>query len=372
MIVVMKKNACKEEILQVSAQLQEAGFHCHVVEGTEKTIIGAVGDKSRLLNMPLEALPCVEKVIPILAPYKLASREFKPEETLIKVGDITIGGSSLHIIAGPCAVESEEQILLTAQLVRETGATLLRGGAFKPRTSPYSFQGLGEKGLRLLALAREKTALPIVTEAIDITSIDLVAYYADIIQIGARNMQNYALLKKAAKTGKPIMLKRGLSATIEEWILAAEYIITAGNPQVIFCERGIRTFETYTRNTLDLSAVPIIKHLTHLPIIVDPSHGTGNWRWISPMAQAAVAAGADGLMIEVHPSPADALSDGAQSLNPANFRRLMENLSNIAPYTGKKLIPPSPYLPADEPDNLEYTAQACCRNNTANTAEKEA
>lgn len=337
MIVVMKKNTCKEEILKVSVQLQDAGFHCHIVEGTEKTIIGAVGDKSRLLNIPLEALPCVEKVIPILAPYKLASREFKPEDTLIQVGALTIGGPHLHIIAGPCAVESADQVLLTAQIVKKAGATLLRGGAFKPRTSPYSFQGLGEDGLRYLAQAREKTGLPIVTEAIDTASIDLVAYYADIIQIGARNMQNYALLKKAAKTGKPIMLKRGLSSTIEEWILAAEYIITAGNPQVIFCERGIRTFETYTRNTLDLSAVPIIKHLTHLPIVVDPSHGTGNWRWIIPMGQAAIAAGADGLMIEVHPSPEDALSDGAQSLNPVNFSRLMANLSNIAQYTGKTL-----------------------------------
>jgi 3-deoxy-7-phosphoheptulonate synthase len=339
MIVVMKKNACKEEINRVSAQLQEAGFHCHLVVGTEKTIIGAVGDKSRLLNIPLEALPCVEKVIPILAPYKLASREFQPEDTLIQIGPVTLGGSELHVMAGPCAVESEEQILLTAQIVKEAGATILRGGAFKPRTSPYSFQGLGEEGLRYLALAREKTGLPVVTEAIDSASVDLVAYYADIIQIGARNMQNYALLKKVAKTGKPILLKRGLSATIEEWILAAEYIITAGNSQVILCERGIRTFETCTRNTLDLSAVPIIKHLSHLPIIVDPSHGTGKWRWVTSMAQAAVAAGADGLMIEVHPSPEDALSDGAQSLNPANFRQLMENLRNIARYTGKKLRP---------------------------------
>lgn len=340
MIVVMKRNSPKEEILKVSAQLQEAGFHCHLVEGTEKTIIGAVGDKSRLLNIPLEALPCVEKVIPILAPYKLASREFKAEDTLIRVGNVTIGGSALHVMAGPCAVESKEQVLLTAQIVKDAGATILRGGAFKPRTSPYSFQGLGEAGLQYLALAREKTGLPIVTEAIDTASIDLVAYYADLIQIGARNMQNYALLKKAAKTGKPILLKRGLSATIEEWILAAEYIITTGNPQVIFCERGIRTFETATRNTLDLSAVPIIKHLTHLPIVVDPSHGTGKWRCVSSMAQAAVAAGADGLMIEVHPSPEEAFSDGAQSLNPANFRQLMTNLSNITQFTGKRLAAP--------------------------------
>ncbi|HHY05453.1 MAG TPA: 3-deoxy-7-phosphoheptulonate synthase [Clostridia bacterium] len=336
MIIVMKKNSQKEEILKVSHQLQEAGFHCHLVEGTEKTIIGAVGDKSRLMNIPLEALPCVEKVIPILAPYKLTSREFKPEDTLIRVGNITIGGSELQVIAGPCAVEGKEELLLIAQIVKQAGASILRGGAFKPRTSPYSFQGLGEKGLQYLALAREKTGLPIVTEVIDTASVDLVAYYADIIQIGARNMHNYALLKKAAKTNKPILLKRGLSATIEEWILAAEYIITADNPHIILCERGIRTFETYTRNTLDLSAVPIIKYLTHLPIIVDPSHGTGKWRWVSSMAQAAVAAGADGLMLEVHPCPEKAFSDGAQSLNPDNFQKLMTNLNNLAPYISKK------------------------------------
>lgn len=354
MIVVMKKGSQKEEILKVSAQLQEAGFQCHIVEGTERTIIGAVGEKSRLLNIPLEALPCVEKVIPILAPYKLASREFKPEDTLIQVGNLTIGGSELHVMAGPCAVESKEQLLLTAQIVKNAGATILRGGAFKPRTSPYSFQGLGEKGLEYLALAREQTGLPIITEAIDIASMDLVAYYADIIQIGARNMQNYAFLKKAAKTGKPILLKRGLSATIEEWILAAEYIISTGNPHVILCERGIRTFETYTRNTLDLSAIPIIKHLTHLPIIVDPSHGTGKWRWVSSMAQAAVVAGADGLMIEVHPSPKDALSDGVQSLNQQNFENLMTSLHHLVEYTGKRLVTPNSLPnPADNVNSSE-------------------
>ena len=338
MIVVMKKNACKEEINRVSAQLQEAGFHCHLVVGTEKTIIGAVGDKSRLLNIPLEALPCVEKVIPILAPYKLASREFQPEDTLIQIGPVTLGGSELHVMAGPCAVESEEQILLTAQIVKEAGATILRGGAFKPRTSPYSFQGLGEEGLRYLALAREKTGLPVVTEAIDSASVDLVAYYADIIQIGARNMQNYALLKSRqnrqtnpVKT-RPFRHNRGMDFGCRIHHHGRQlpgHLMRKRHP----------TFETCTRNTLDLSAVPIIKHLSHLPIIVDPSHGTGKWRWVTSMAQAAVAAGADGLMIEVHPSPEDALSDGAQSLNPANFRQLMENLRNIARYTGKKLRP---------------------------------
>lgn len=342
MIIVMQKGTGEEEIQKVSSQLEFMGFLTHVVRGTEKTIIGAVGDKSRLLNVSPEALPFVEKVIPILAPYKLASREFKPDDTTITIGDVTIGGNEIQVMAGPCAVESLDQLLEAAQLVKEAGARILRGGAYKPRTSPYAFQGLGRQGLEYLALAREKTGLLVVTEVMEPQSVDLVAEYADILQIGARNMQNYSLLREVANCHKPVMLKRGPSATIEEWILAAEYILAAGNPQVILCERGIRTFETtHTRNTLDLSAVPVIKHLTHLPIVVDPSHGTGKWRWVQSMAKAAVAAGADALIIEVHPNPGEALCDGPQSLSPENFHNLMSGLAPLAHAVGRRLAGPS-------------------------------
>lgn len=337
MIVVMQKGATEEQLQEVVQILEDKGFRTQITRGAEKTIVGAVGDKSRLLDLAIEAITGVEKVIPILAPYKLASREYKREDTVIKIGDLSLGGQYLQVMAGPCAVESEEQLLETACIIKNAGARILRGGAFKPRSSPYSFQGLEETGLKLLARAREKTGLLIVTEVMDTQKVELVSYYADILQIGARNMQNYPLLRSVAKTGKPVLLKRGLSATIEEWILSAEYILKEGNPQVILCERGIRTFETYTRNTLDLSAIPVIKYLTHLPVIVDPSHGTGKWRWVQPMAQAAVAAGADGLMIEVHPNPSEALSDGPQSLTPENFNKLMNNLLPIARSVGKKL-----------------------------------
>jgi len=337
MIVVLQKGANEEQLQNVITQLESFGFLTHVVRGTEKTIIGAIGDKSRLVELPLEAMPGVEKVVPVLAPYKLASREFKPTDTIIKIGNVSIGGPEVQIMAGPCAVESKEQLLETAEIVKNAGVKILRGGAYKPRSSPYSFQGLKEKGLEYLALAREKTGLLIITEVLDPHTIDLVAYYADILQIGARNMQNFSLLQEAAKSGKPILLKRGPSATIEEWILAAEYIMAAGNPNVILCERGIRTFETYTRNTLDLSAVPVIKHLSHLPVVVDPSHGTGKWRWVKPMSQAAVACGADGLIIEVHPHPGEALSDGSQSLTPENFTELMKSLGTIAQAVGRKI-----------------------------------
>lgn len=338
MIVTMLNDCLEDELKNVVQQLENAGFKTQIIAGTEKTVIAAVGDKSRLMYIALEAMPGVEKVVPILSPFKMASREYKREDTIIKVGNLTIGGPQIQVMAGPCAIESKEQLLETAKLVKKAGATILRGGAYKPRSSPYSFQGLEEKGLQYLAEVREELNMPVITEAIDTPSLKLVAHYTDIIQIGARNMQNYPLLKKAALTEKPILLKRGLSATIEEWILAAEYIISAGNPQVIMCERGIRTFETYTRNTLDLSAVPVIKHLTHLPITVDPSHGTGKWRLVQPMALAAVAAGADALMIEVHPNPSMALSDGPQSLNPASFQLLMDSIAPVVCAVGKRMV----------------------------------
>jgi len=278
----------------------------------------------------LEAMPGVEKVCPIMKPYKLASREFKAENSVIEVRNLKIGDGSIQIIAGPCAVEGREKLIEIALKVKEAGATMLRGGAYKPRTSPYSFQGLELEGLKILAEAREITGLPVVTEVMDPRGVETVAEYADVLQIGARNMQNFFLLREVGKIDKPVLLKRGPSATIEEWIMAAEYIISSGNPKVIMCERGIRTFETYTRNTLDLSAVPLIKHLTHLPIVVDPSHGTGKWRLVEPMAMAAVVAGCDGVMVEVHQNPQEALSDGPQSLNPENFARLVEKIKRLS------------------------------------------
>ncbi|AHF07291.1 3-deoxy-7-phosphoheptulonate synthase [Desulfitobacterium metallireducens] len=330
MIIVLKKGVEEVKIQEITERLSEVGFKVHLSQGVEKTIIGAVGDRSRLKGLDLEALSWVEKVVPILAPYKLVSREFHPTDTIIKVGNLEIGGSQIHIMAGPCSVESRSQILETAHAVREAGATILRGGAFKPRTSPYAFQGLEEEGLKFLAEAREETGLAVTTEVVDVRDVELVAYYTDILQIGARNMQNFNLLKEVAKTNKPILLKRGPSATLEEWMLAAEYILDGGNDQVMFCERGIRTFENYTRNTLDLSMVPALHSLSHLPVIVDPSHGTGRWQLVSPMAKAAIAAGADGLIVEVHPQPEKALSDGKQSLTLPNFQKMMAELDKIA------------------------------------------
>lgn len=331
MIVVMEHKASQQQIQAVMDKLSQAGFQLHLSQGVSRTIIGVIGanTKDRLAAMAVEAMPGVEKVVPILHPFKLAGRDFKPEPTLVPVGDLVIGGKAVHVMAGPCAVESEEQLLQVAHAVKEAGATILRGGAYKPRTSPYSFQGLGEEGLKLLAKAREATGLKIVTEVTAVEHLPLVAEYADILQIGARNMQNFHLLREIGKTNKPVLLKRGPCATFEEWILAAEYIMAEGNFNVIFCERGIRTFETYTRNTLDLSSVPVIKQLTHLPIVVDPSHGTGKWQLVKPLALAAVAAGADGLMIEVHPNPSEALSDGPQSLTPENFSALMSELRSV-------------------------------------------
>jgi len=302
-------------------------------------VIGAIGDKKPERVQQIEAMEGVEKIVHILQPYKLAGREFHPEPSVVSVGPVRVGPDTLTVIAGPCAVESEEQILTVAEAVKEAGATMLRGGAFKPRTSPYSFQGLAEEGLKLLALARERTGLPVVTEVMNPQDVELVASYADVLQIGARNMQNFPLLREVGRTNKPVLLKRGLAATIEEWLMAAEYIMSAGNHNVILCERGIRTFETATRNTLDLNAVPVVKHLSHLPIIVDPSHGTGKWPYVIPMARAAVAAGADGLIVEVHPRPEEAVSDGQQSLKPEKFRELMQEVSAIAAVLGRQLTP---------------------------------
>ncbi len=329
MIIVMERFALSADIEQVSEKLKDRGFQVHLSQGVQRTIIGAIGEGIQENMDSFLVLPGVEKIVPIVQPFKLASREFKAEPTVIKAGSTAIGDGSIQIIAGPCAVESREKYLEIAALVKENGATMLRGGAFKPRTSPYSFQGLEQEGLKILAEARELTGLPVITEVMDPRMVDLVAEFADVLQVGARNMQNYFLLRELGRIDKPIMLKRGPSATIEEWIMAAEYIISSGNSQVILCERGIRTFEKYTRNTLDLSAVPLIKQLTHLPIIVDPSHGTGKWKLVEPMALAAIGAGCDGLMIEVHQNPSEALSDGPQSLTPDNFRKLVANVRNI-------------------------------------------
>ena len=335
MIVVMSSGATREEIDKVIDRLGGLGFQIHLSEGVERTIIGAIGDKTILSEVALEAMHGVEKVVPILQPYKLVSREFKDHNSVVKVGDIEIGGSQLHVMAGPCAVESLEQLMETAIKVKEAGATILRGGAFKPRTSPYAFQGLEEEGLKMLAEVRDRTGLKIITEVVDPRNVELVARYADILQIGARNMQNFFLLKEVSCIDKPVVLKRGSSATVEEWLMAAEYLMSGGNYSVILCERGIRTFETYLRNTLDLSAVPVAKQLSHLPVIVDPSHAVGKWKYVNPMAVAAVAAGADGLLIEVHPNPSQALCDGPQSLTPENFNCLMNDIRNIAKALGK-------------------------------------
>jgi len=329
MIIVMERNARPEDVLRVEENLREKGFSIHLSQGVERTIIGAVGEHSRVSLESLEALPGVDKIVRILRPFKLASREFKQDSSTVQVGEQTFGAGQMQIIAGPCAVEGRENYLEIAMLVKEAGATMLRGGAFKPRTSPYSFQGLQEAGLEILAEARALTGLPVVTEVVDPRLVSLVAEYVDVLQIGARNMQNFFLLQEVGKINKPVILKRGPSATIEEWIMAAEYILSGGNSQVILCERGIRTFETYTRNTLDLSAVPLLKNLTHLPVIVDPSHGTGKWQLVEPMARAAVVAGCDGVMVEVHQRPEEALSDGPQSLNPDRFARMVEKLKRL-------------------------------------------
>ena len=337
MIVVMSPTAKASEIEHVIDRITRAGLKVHISEGSVRTIIGIIGDKKIIAELPFGALPGVEKTISVTSSYKLVSREFHAENTVIDVGGVKVGGAELTVMAGPCAVESWEQLLESAQAVKRGGAAFLRGGAYKPRTSPYSFQGLEEKGLAMLAKARELTGLKIVTEVTDTSSADVVAAYADVLQVGARNMQNFQLLKKVGKLGKPVLLKRGLAATLNEWLHAAEYIMNEENYQVIFCERGIRTFEDYTRNTLDLSAVAALKGISHLPVIVDPSHGTGKWHLVPPMAKAAAACGADGLMIEVHPNPEEALSDGDQSLTPENFAQMMKEVSVLAQAVGRSL-----------------------------------
>jgi 3-deoxy-7-phosphoheptulonate synthase len=338
MIIVMKGAATEEDLQRVIQTIEELGYQSHVIRGTQRSVVGAVGDergKARLQS--LEALPGVESVVPILQPFKLASREFKPTKTIVRVRDVEIGGDRLPVVAGPCSVESEDQILETAKAVKEAGASILRGGAFKPRTSPYAFQGLGEEGLRLLTAAREETGLAIVTEVLKPEDVDLVAGTADMLQVGARNMQNFALLKRVGEARKPVLLKRGISSTIQEFLMAAEYILSEGNYDVVLCERGIRTFETATRFTLDLNAVPVIRKLSHLPVVVDPSHGTGHWEYVGPMAKAAVACGADGLMIEVHVRPEIAFSDGIQSLKPTLFRELMREIAPFVQAAGRRL-----------------------------------
>ena len=337
MIVIMNPSATKEEIQKVENKLIDLGFKTHPIYGEVKTVIGAIGDKRLLDTQLITSMQAVENIVPIMKPYKLASKELHKEKTIITVGDANIGSDEIVVIAGPCAVEDEEAFYETARKVKAAGAKILRGGAFKPRTSPYSFQGLEEKGLKMLDQARKETGLPIVTEVVDTRDVEIVAKYSDILQIGARNMQNFRLLTEAGATQKPVLLKRGLSATIEEWLMAAEYIISSGNANIILCERGIRTFETATRNTIDISAIPVAKELSHLPIIADPSHATGTWKYVDALSKAAVAAGADGLIIEVHNEPTKALCDGPQSLRPEKFASLIEQLKLVATAVQRKL-----------------------------------
>lgn len=337
MIVIMRQGATREQIDNVEKQLTELGFRTHPIFGEIKTVIGAIGDKRQFNPQTISSMPGVENLVPIMRPFKLASRELKQVPSLIELDDVKIGGNEIIVMAGPCAIENEESFLETAIKVKEAGAKILRGGAFKPRTSPYAFQGLEEDGLKMMAAAREATGLKIVTEVVDTRDVELVSSYADILQIGARSMQNFRLLHEAGMSGKPVLLKRGLSATIEEWLMSAEYILSAGNPNVILCERGIRTFETATRNTIDLSAIPVVKELSHLPIFVDPSHATGSWKYVSALSKGAIATGADGLIIEVHPDPSCALCDGPQSLRPTKFAQLMRELAPVAQAVGRIL-----------------------------------
>ena len=332
MVIIMNPEATAENIKAVIRTIEDAGLEAKVMDGASQRIVGVIGDKRRLGDVTFEAMDGVEKTVAISKSYKLASREFHPRSSVVDVAGVKIGDGTPVVMSGPCAVESREQLFEAADIVKKAGAQFLRGGAYKPRTSPYSFQGLEEQGLKFLVEARERTGLRVVTEVTTVEAVDRVAAYADMLQVGARNMQNFGLLKAVGKSGKPVLLKRGLAATLDEWLNAAEYIMNEGNPDVVLCERGIRTYETYTRNTLDLSAVAAVKHLSHLPIIVDPSHGTGKWRMVQPMAYAAIAAGADGLMIEMHPNPAKALSDGPQSLTPEHFERVMNGVRKLSSF----------------------------------------
>jgi len=337
MIIVMKPQAKKESIEKIVKLIESRGCDAHISTGKEVTIIGVVGDKTKLQDQNLEIFEDVEKIVPVTESYKLANKKFHPEPTRVTVKGVTIGGDSLVIISGPCAIESREQLLSTAHAIKKAGAHILRGGAYKPRTSPYAFQGLEEEGLRYMKEASEETGLPVICEVTSQNAIEAAVKYVDILQIGARNMQNFHLLKEAGKSGLPVLLKRGLSATIDEWLNASEYIIAEGNPNVVLCERGIRTFETATRNTLDISAVPVIKEKSHLPIIVDPSHAAGVRAYIKPLAMSAVAAGADGLMIETHPNPEIALSDGPQSLTFEQFSDLTQAIKPLATLVGRRI-----------------------------------
>jgi 3-deoxy-7-phosphoheptulonate synthase len=337
MVVVMRERATDAQVQTVIAKLMEMGFDVHRSTGELRTVLGAVGGTRQFDTALLEVLDGVQEVHRITEPYKLASRTFKPDNTVITIGDVRVGGDEVIVMAGPCSAETEEQVETTAATVKRAGAKVLRGGAFKPRSSPYSFQGLGEEGLRLLKAAADRHNLKLITEIMDLSQLQLIERYTDILQVGARNMQNFTLLRELGHTRTPVMLKRGISATIEEWLLSAEYILAGGNMNVMLCERGIRTFESYTRNTFDISAIPVVQQLSHLPVLADPSHGTGKRDKVAPMARAAVAAGCDGLLIEVHSDPDHALSDGAQSLFPKQFDRLMAELRIIAPAIGRSI-----------------------------------
>ncbi|NTV29588.1 MAG: 3-deoxy-7-phosphoheptulonate synthase [Candidatus Omnitrophica bacterium] len=338
MIVVLKPNATEQNIQHITEKAGKLGLRVNVSRGVERTVIGFIGPEDKLQIIPLETFPGVDKVIPVLVPYKLVSREFKPDDTIINFSNgASIGGKKIAVMAGPCAIEGYDMLLSIAQKVKAAGATLLRAGAYKPRTSPYDFQGMGEEGLKILRQVSEKVGIATVTEVMDPRDVELVARYADILQIGARNMQNFALLKEVGRVKTPVLLKRGISSTIKEWLMSAEYILANGNFSVMLCERGIRTFETETRNTLDINAVPVVKQKTHLPVVVDPSHGTGRWDLVGSVAKAGVAAGADGILIEVHSNPEEAWSDGAQSLRPEKFERLMAELSAVAKAVGREL-----------------------------------
>jgi 3-deoxy-7-phosphoheptulonate synthase len=335
MVIIMRHQATAEDIAGVIQHIESLGFRAHVSRGEERTIIGVIGDERPIDPAHFEVLPGVERAVRILHPFKLASRDFHPDGSVVRINGIVIGGQKVVVMAGPCAVESRQQLMETAAAVKAAGAHILRGGAFKPRTSPYSFQGLGLKGLELLREARDAFNLPVVTEVMSPQDVPLIAQYADILQVGARNMQNFALLSAVGTLQKPVLLKRGMMSTVEELLMAAEYILSHGNSQVMLCERGIRTFEPSTRNTFDINAIPVLKSLTHLPVIADPSHGTGKWELVTPVARAAVAAGADGLIVEVHPNPAQALSDGAQSLKPDRFAAMMADVRRVAQAIGR-------------------------------------
>jgi 3-deoxy-7-phosphoheptulonate synthase len=340
MMVILKKGHSKEELDSIMRRLEEVGLKGHPIFGVERTVIAVVGRIYPELSDDLETMAGVEDTVPISTPYKLAGRETQPEDTIVRVGQTEIGGGRTIMIAGPCAVESEAQVMETAKAIKKMGAHVLRGGAFKPRTNPYSFRGLEGDGLKLLAAAGKEVGLPVVTEIMSVRDIDLVAQYADMLQIGTRNAQNFVLLEEVGRTGKPVMLKRGLASTIDDWLQAAEYILNTGNHDVVLCERGIRTFEHATRNTVDINAIPFIKQISHLPIIADPSHGTGKWSLVVPVALGCIAAGADGIMVEVHPSPDHALSDGAQSLNFQRFAELMEKARVVAQAVGHPMLEP--------------------------------